>query len=235
MPIFPKKTTIYTWLMIMKSPPLVLCITLLLLGLDGALAYSIKDATPLGGAKSSEAEGETNFVRKEEEDQTQTEDIFKRTTSATDEKKALMEDMAQVLAEQQYEMAKQQASHQAADKAALEAMPSEEKLREAFELFDQDGNGAIDHQDLRAVMNAFGKKVMLHDVGDRLHNDVLDDLLSAADLDTDGQVTFKDYSGFLLELAHHKNFASSMKKGHSVPILSILSDFEAHMGSMVET
>merc|ERR1719160_46630 len=154
-------------MMCLKATASLLCVSsVLLLGLH-VDGYSIKDATPKEDSSAMNLE----------------------------DKKALMEDVEAVLAEQNYQAELAETAKERSDKAALEAVPSQEKLKEAFDLFDQDGNGAIDHQDLRAVINAFGKKVMLFDVGDRLHNDVLDDLLGAADEDQDGQVTFKDYSG----------------------------------------
>lgn len=190
------------------------CLMLIFLLPTAVRGYSIKDAAPLGGAKAPDAE---SLLRKEDGE----------AQKAPSEEEQLLKDTVAVLAEQTYQLELMEAKQRKAEKMAQAALPSEQKQKEAFELFDQDGSGAIDHADLRAVINAFGKKVMLHDVGDQIHDDVLDDLLSAADGDKDGQVTFKDYSSFLLEMAHHPNFASTLKKGHAVPLLSILTDLDA--------
>lgn len=60
---------------------------------------------------------------------------------------------------------------------------SEEELREAFRLFDTDGSGSINAQELRKVMLNLGEKLTKED---------LDEMIKEADMDGDGTV---DYEG----------------------------------------
>ncbi|KAK3091869.1 hypothetical protein FSP39_023253 [Pinctada imbricata] len=63
---------------------------------------------------------------------------------------------------------------------------SEEELREAFRVFDKDGNGFISAAELRHVMTNLGEK---------LTDEEVDEMIKEADLDGDGMV---NYEGTLL-------------------------------------
>ena len=65
---------------------------------------------------------------------------------------------------------------------------SEEEIREAFRVFDKDGNGFISAAELRHVMTNLGEK---------LTDDEVDEMIREADMDGDGQV---NYEGELLSL-----------------------------------
>ena len=60
---------------------------------------------------------------------------------------------------------------------------SEEDLREAFRLFDKDGDGTISADELRHVMINLGEK---------LTNEEVDEMLREADMNGDGKI---DYEG----------------------------------------
>ena len=60
---------------------------------------------------------------------------------------------------------------------------SETELREAFRVFDKNGDGFISPEELRHVMTNLGEKLTDEDV---------DDMIKEADLDGDGLV---DYNG----------------------------------------
>jgi calmodulin len=64
----------------------------------------------------------------------------------------------------------------------------EEEIREAFQVFDKDGNGFISAAELRHVMANLGEK---------LTEQELDQMIKEADIDGDGQV---NYEGILLVL-----------------------------------
>ena len=66
---------------------------------------------------------------------------------------------------------------------------SEEEIREAFRVFDKDGNGFISAAELRHVMTNLGEK---------LTDEEVDEMIREADIDGDGQV---NYEGIYL---HHK-------------------------------
>lgn len=63
---------------------------------------------------------------------------------------------------------------------------SEEEIREAFRVFDKDGNGFISAAELRHVMTNLGEK---------LTDEEVDEMIREADIDGDGQV---NYEGELL-------------------------------------
>jgi len=66
---------------------------------------------------------------------------------------------------------------------------SEEEIREAFRVFDKDGNGFISAAELRHVMTNLGEK---------LTDEEVDEMIREADIDGDGQV---NYEGAHLSLA----------------------------------
>ena len=59
---------------------------------------------------------------------------------------------------------------------------SEEELREAFRVFDKDGNGSISAAELRHVMTNLGEK---------LTDEEVDEMMREADTDGDGQVNYE--------------------------------------------
>ena len=61
---------------------------------------------------------------------------------------------------------------------------SEEEIREAFSVFDKDGNGFISAAELRQTMT---------EVGEKLTDEELDEMLREADTDEDGQVNFEEF------------------------------------------
>lgn len=60
---------------------------------------------------------------------------------------------------------------------------TEEEIREAFRVFDKDGSGSISANDLRHIMT---------NLGDKLPDEEVDEMIQEADLDGDGQI---DYIG----------------------------------------
>ena len=58
---------------------------------------------------------------------------------------------------------------------------SDEELREAFRVFDKDGNGFISAAELRHVMTNLGEK---------LTDEEVDEMIREADIDGDGQVNY---------------------------------------------
>lgn len=62
---------------------------------------------------------------------------------------------------------------------------SEEELREAFKVFDKDGNGFISAAELRHVMTSLGEK---------LTDEEVDAMMKEADTDGDGQVDIEEFT-----------------------------------------
>uniref|UniRef100_A0A182FKE2 EF-hand domain-containing protein n=1 Tax=Anopheles albimanus TaxID=7167 RepID=A0A182FKE2_ANOAL len=63
---------------------------------------------------------------------------------------------------------------------------SEEEIREAFRVFDKDGNGFISAAELRHVMTNLGEK---------LTDEEVDEMIREADIDGDGQVNYEECLG----------------------------------------
>ena len=66
----------------------------------------------------------------------------------------------------------------------------EESLREAFRLFDKDGNGYISAAELRNIMTNLSEK---------LTDDEIDEMVKNADTDGDGEIHFKEFSTIVVE------------------------------------
>lgn len=66
---------------------------------------------------------------------------------------------------------------------------SEEEIREAFRVFDKDGNGFISAAELRHVMTNLGEK---------LTDEEVDEMIREADIDGDGQVNYEGKSNHAL-------------------------------------
>ncbi|AFZ79692.1 calmodulin, putative [Theileria equi strain WA] len=61
---------------------------------------------------------------------------------------------------------------------------TEEELVQAFKVFDRDGNGFISAQELRHVMTNLGEK---------LTNEEVDEMLREADVDGDGKINYEEF------------------------------------------
>ena len=61
---------------------------------------------------------------------------------------------------------------------------AEEDMLEAFKVFDTDGNGMIDSDELRQIMNNLGEKLTQEEV---------DEMVKEADTDGDGQINYEEF------------------------------------------
>ncbi|KAH7445584.1 hypothetical protein KP509_01G015900 [Ceratopteris richardii] len=71
----------------------------------------------------------------------------------------------------------------------LKDTDSEEELREAFKVFDKDQNGYISAAELRSVMANLGEK---------LTDEEVDEMIREADIDGDGQVNYEEFVKMML-------------------------------------
>lgn len=61
---------------------------------------------------------------------------------------------------------------------------AEEEMREAFQIFDSDGNGTISSDELRQIMANLGEK---------LTDEEIDDMVKEADIDGDGEINYEEF------------------------------------------
>ncbi|KAI8597479.1 putative calmodulin [Dissophora ornata] len=61
---------------------------------------------------------------------------------------------------------------------------SEEEIKEAFKVFDKDGNGFISAAELRHVLT---------NLGERLTDSEVDEMIHEADVDGDGQINYEEF------------------------------------------
>lgn len=66
---------------------------------------------------------------------------------------------------------------------------AEDDLRDAFNVFDKDGNGYISAAELRHIMTNLGEK---------LTDEEVDDMMKEADVDGDGQVNYDEFVKMML-------------------------------------
>ncbi|XP_062620975.1 calmodulin-A-like [Saccostrea cucullata] len=85
--------------------------------------------------------------------------------------------------------------HMMAKKQA-ECSDPEEELREAFQVFDKDGNGYISKEELHLVMNNLGEK---------LTDEEITDMIREADSDGDGQVNYREFVNMMEKPSHSSN------------------------------
>ncbi|XP_064622880.1 calmodulin-A-like [Lineus longissimus] len=67
----------------------------------------------------------------------------------------------------------------------------EDEIREAFKVFDIDGNGLISADELRQV---------LMNIGERLTEEEVEEMISTADVDTSGNVDYEEFVKNLVRL-----------------------------------
>jgi calmodulin len=61
---------------------------------------------------------------------------------------------------------------------------SEEEIREAFRVFDKDGNGVITPAELKHV---------LQHIGEKLTEEEIDEMINDADMDGDGTINYEEF------------------------------------------
>lgn len=60
----------------------------------------------------------------------------------------------------------------------------EEEIREAFRVFDKDGNGLVSHSELRHV---------LFNIGEKLSDEEIEEMINDADIDGDGSINYEEF------------------------------------------
>lgn len=76
---------------------------------------------------------------------------------------------------------------------------SEEEIKEAFKVFDKDGNGFISAAELRHVMTNLGEK---------LSDNEVDEMIREADVDGDGQINYDEF--VKVSYTNHNNYTNDI-------------------------
>ncbi|XP_055602120.1 calmodulin-A-like [Uranotaenia lowii] len=66
----------------------------------------------------------------------------------------------------------------------LKDFNNEEELKEAFRIFDRDGNGMISAEELKVALKSFGEQ---------LSDEEVEELLREADVNCDGQIDYEEF------------------------------------------
>lgn len=66
---------------------------------------------------------------------------------------------------------------------------SEEEIKEAFRVFDKDGNGSISREELRQVMTSLGMKLTAEEE---------DEMICEADMNGDGEIDYDEFKKMML-------------------------------------
>lgn len=80
---------------------------------------------------------------------------------------------------------------------------TEEEIRDAFKIFDKDGNGLISAHELKQIMANLGEK---------LTDEELDEMMREADLNGDGHIDFEGNLNF--QVADHNNSGCKQPPGN---------------------
>ena len=70
------------------------------------------------------------------------------------------------------------------EKMGGDGCSEEEEMMTAFKVFDKDGSGTISHNEMKQVMKNLGEK---------LTDEEIDELIKEADKDNDGEVDYKEF------------------------------------------
>lgn len=100
---------------------------------------------------------------------------------------------------------------------------SEEEIREAFRVFDKDGNGFISAAELRHVMTNLGEK---------LTDEEVDEMIREADIDGDGQVNYEGMSSVTLDVNATALALFLIKQGY---VYSRTQIYRTRRGSQIDS
>eukprot|EP01115_Flamella_aegyptia_P003137 TRINITY_DN150_c0_g1_i2.p1 TRINITY_DN150_c0_g1~~TRINITY_DN150_c0_g1_i2.p1 ORF type:complete len:149 (-),score=67.93 TRINITY_DN150_c0_g1_i2:259-705(-) len=75
---------------------------------------------------------------------------------------------------------------------SMKPAASEEEIKEAFRVFDKEGDGMVSASELRHVMTNLGEK---------LTEDEIDEMIREADDDGDGQIKYAEFVRMMMEAA----------------------------------
>ena len=67
----------------------------------------------------------------------------------------------------------------------------QEELKDAFNIFDKDGDGYLGKQELELVMK---------NLGDGLNEEELDRMLNSINYDNEGKISFEDFARFIYNI-----------------------------------
>ncbi|CAE6014735.1 unnamed protein product [Arabidopsis arenosa] len=83
---------------------------------------------------------------------------------------------------------------------------SEEELKEAFRVFDKDQNGFISAAELRHVMTNLGEK---------LTDEEVDEMIKEADVDGDGQINYEEFVKVMMAKRRGKRIMTTKRSSNS--------------------
>jgi len=70
----------------------------------------------------------------------------------------------------------------------MKGLDDEEEIKEAFKVFDKNGDGFIEASELRQVMQSLGEKLTEEEV---------EDMIKEADVDGDGRVNYQEFAPYV--------------------------------------
>jgi calmodulin len=112
----------------------------------------------------------------------------------------------------------------------------EEEIREAFKVFDEDGNGFISAIELKHIMSSLGGDISAYfalvsltdlcNAGEKLSDTEIDEMIRDADVDGDGQISFEGLCGYYMTMQECLTWCNGP---HRVPPSKVIRSYASFL------
>ncbi|KAI3830218.1 hypothetical protein L1987_04352 [Smallanthus sonchifolius] len=89
-------------------------------------------------------------------------------------------------------------------------------MKEAFDLFDTDGNGTIDAKELSNAMRALGFEISKHQISMTDHIEQIDEMIAEVDRDGSGAIDFDEFVYMMTDKICERNNKQELTKAFNI-------------------